>query len=104
MLFTGDRISGQRAYQLGLVNEVVPLSELMPAATRMAERICENSPIAVKTIKEIAMRSLDMPVNYPPAAWELYDSGIMAQVRSSRDHVEGHQAFLEKRRADFRGE
>jgi enoyl-CoA hydratase/carnithine racemase len=104
MLLTGDRISAQEAYRIGLVNQVVPLAELIPAATKIAERICENPPQAVQAAKELAMRSLDMPLNYPHTAWDLYSPGVTDEVRRSRDRKEGLQAFVEKRKADFRGQ
>ena len=51
MLMTGDPISAQEAYRLGMVNEIWPQSELMDAAHRIAEKIASNSPTAVQAVK-----------------------------------------------------
>src|SRR5207245_197787 len=61
MLLTGDRIDAQQALQWGLVNRVVPQSELMEAAVAMAQRIVANPPLGVRTTKEAVVRSLEMP-------------------------------------------
>src|SRR5215470_1280830 len=60
LLLTGQPIDAQRAHQIGLVNRVVPAAELMSAAIALAEKICENGPLAVRTAKEIAVRSLGL--------------------------------------------
>src|SRR5207253_6011407 len=58
MLLTGDRIDAQQALQWGLVNRVVPQSELMEAVLAMAQRIVANPPLGVRTTKEAVVRSL----------------------------------------------
>ena len=52
MLITTDTISAQRAYEAGLINRIVPQEQLVPAATELAERICENSPLAIRAAAE----------------------------------------------------
>jgi enoyl-CoA hydratase/carnithine racemase len=47
MAYSGDSIDAQEAYRIGLVNKVVPLKDLLPTATELAERICQNGPLAV---------------------------------------------------------
>ncbi|RMD86336.1 MAG: enoyl-CoA hydratase/isomerase family protein, partial [Candidatus Dadabacteria bacterium] len=54
LLLTGRPIDAQRAYDIGLVNRVVPKEKLMETAMELAEVICENGPLAVRTAKEIA--------------------------------------------------
>jgi len=54
----GRPITAKRAYDIGLVNEVVPLDQLMPTGLKWAETICKNGPLAVRTAKEIAVRAL----------------------------------------------
>ena len=103
MLFTGDRISAQEAYRRGLVNKVVSLSELMAEATKLAERICENPPLGVRAAKELAMRGLDMPLDYPPFAWHIRMDSVNRVYEDSEDVEEGRRAFVEKRKPVFRG-
>jgi enoyl-CoA hydratase len=58
LLLTGDPIDARRAYEIGRVNRGVPSDELMPTALKLADRICKNGPLAVRTSKQIAVRSL----------------------------------------------
>ena len=60
MLLTGKNLTAQRAYDIGLVNEVVPADQLMDTAIKWAETICKNGPFAVRTAKEIAVRALSL--------------------------------------------
>ncbi len=58
-----DPITAQDAFRMGLVNKVVPLKDLMPTAEKIARRIAENAPLALRNIKEVALRSLSMPMD-----------------------------------------
>jgi len=86
MILTGDPISAQDAFRVGLVNAVVPPEELMAAAEAMAERICRNAPLAVWASKESAL-----------------GLATRHEYRTSADAEEGRRAFVEKRAADFQG-
>lgn len=93
-LLTADKIPAQRAYEMGLVNEVVPRDELMDAAMRWARRITKNAPLAIQATKESVMRGL--------AASDLGEAYKIEQKLSSRvfkteDAKEGPRAFAEKR-------
>lgn len=99
ILLIGDRISAQEALQIGLINKVVPLPELMPTAKRIAERICENGPLAVRTIKEIAVRALSMPMEQG----FILETLMGQRVFASEDAKEGPRAFMEKRKPVFQG-
>ncbi|MDA8264031.1 MAG: enoyl-CoA hydratase-related protein, partial [Actinomycetota bacterium] len=68
LALTGDTISARRAAELGLVNKVVPSGEVVQAALSLAERICENAPLAVRASKEIMRRSVGLSEQ---AAWEM---------------------------------
>jgi enoyl-CoA hydratase len=97
MLLTGRPIDARRAYEIGLVNEVVPRAELMPAAMKWAETICQNGPLAVRTAKEIAVRSLALESGF------VLEKALGARVMSSEDAKEGPRAFAEKRKPEFKG-
>ena len=98
ILLIGDRITAQEALQIGLINKVVPFPELMPTAQKIAERICENGPLAVRTIKEIAVRSLGIPIEQG----FLLETILGARVWASEDAKEGPKAFAEKRKPVWR--
>jgi enoyl-CoA hydratase/carnithine racemase len=94
MLMIGDSISAQRAYEIALINKVVPNEELISRATTMAQRICENAPLAVRGIKEMLTKNRDLP---PTEANDLFET-IKTRVRRSEDRMEGINAFKEKRK------
>ena len=100
ILLIGDRMSAQEALQVGLINRVVPLEQLMPTARAIAERICENGPLAVQTIKEIAVRAVSMPMEQGFVLETLMGQRVFA----SEDAREGPRAFLEKRKPVFKGQ
>jgi len=94
MLITCDRIKAQRAYEVGLVNRVVPSEQLLQTATEMAERICQSSPLAIRAVKELLLRSRDMNRT---DAMALTDQ-VMHNLLGSADIMEGFLAFVEKRK------
>ena len=95
----GDTISAQRAYELNLVNKVVPQEQLLDNATVIAERLCENAPLAVRGIKEMLTKNKDLSRT---EADELFET-IKARVRISEDRKEGMNAFKEKRKPRWQG-
>ncbi len=99
ILLTGDMIDAQEAYRIGLVNRVVPVAELMPAAEKLARKICENGPLTVRAIKESCMRSLDMSLS---DALRLNNLFFFIN-RTTEDSQEGPRAFVEKRKAQYKG-
>jgi E-phenylitaconyl-CoA hydratase len=99
LLLTGERISAQEAYRLGIVSRVVPPAELMPMARGLADKICANGPLAVRVTKELAWRGLETSLE---EALRLY-TALGALVRASEDAREGPRAFAEKRRPQFKG-
>jgi E-phenylitaconyl-CoA hydratase len=99
LLLTGERISAQDAYRLGIVSRVVAPAELMPTARQLAEKICANGPLAIRVTKELAWRGLETSTE---EALRLY-AALGALVRASEDAREGPRAFAEKRQPQFKG-
>jgi len=98
LLLTGESISAQRAYEVGLVNRVVPGAKVMDTALELAETICRNGPLAVHTSKEIAVRALGLEPGF------VLEKALAAKVFASEDAKEGPRAFAEKRKPDFKGQ
>jgi len=92
-LLSAEPIDAQEAYRIGLVTRIVPLVELMPTATRMAEIICENAPLAVRATKQLVRLGMEVPMDY---GYRL-GLGIIDSVWGSEDAMEGAKAFTEKR-------
>lgn len=93
MLLTGEAVCAQRALEIGLINQVVPAVELLDAAVALAERITANAPLAVKGVKELAYRSVDMDLGQA----FLLSNSIRDRLRETEDSREGSLAFREKR-------
>lgn len=94
ILLTGDPISAQRAYEIGLVNRVVPAAELMAEATKLAHKLATKAPIAVRFIIEAVNQGLESPF----AVAQALETSLFGTIASSADMREGTQAFLEKRK------
>lgn len=100
MIFTAEPIDAPEAYRMGLVNRVVPQKDLLPTAIQLAERICENAPLAVRYAKEAVWRGLDLPL----------EEGLRVEqflanlARDSTDTQEGMRAFTEKRKPKYTGQ
>ena len=99
LALTGDPIDAQRAYELGLVNRVVPGAEVLDAAIALAERIAKNAPLAVRTSKDVMRRSIEMS---EANAWVTNDE-VFAMIGRSADAMEGAIAFAEKREPNWQG-
>ncbi|MEO8678020.1 MAG: enoyl-CoA hydratase-related protein [Vicinamibacterales bacterium] len=95
MLLTGDMISAQRAYEIGLVNRVVPAAELLAEATKLAHVLASKAPIASRFILEAVNQGMESPL----AVGEFLETALFGTIASSEDMREGTRAFLEKRKA-----
>ncbi|OBK81025.1 enoyl-CoA hydratase/isomerase family protein [Mycobacterium sp. 1164985.4] len=93
----GERISVQRAYELGIVSQVVAAGELRAAAAELAAAVASNSPTAMRATKKALWHSLEVGLSEAKAA---ATEGIW-RLRNHPDHAEGVRAWREKRPADW---
>jgi enoyl-CoA hydratase len=98
ILLTGDAISAQRAYELGLVNAVVAPRDVLPVALDLAERIAANGPLALAATKELGRLAVTDPSRYAVRLRERREA-----VFTSEDAREGATAFVEKRTPVWKG-
>jgi enoyl-CoA hydratase len=99
LLLSGDQVSAQEAYRVGLVNRVVPAAELMIDAKKLAARLASKAPIAIRYILEAVNKGLEMPF----AQAQIFEATLFGLVASTDDMREGTAAFLEKRKPAFKG-
>jgi enoyl-CoA hydratase/carnithine racemase len=99
LLLTGDRFPAQRAYEMGLVNKVVPHDQLLPEAFALAERILAHSPLAASRIITAVTRGINMSI----------DEGLMvereqfARMAATSDVHEGLDAWIARRTPSYSG-
>jgi enoyl-CoA hydratase len=99
ILLTGDMISAARAYEIGLVNRVVPAAELMTEAKKLAHLLASKAPIAVRYILDAVNHGMETPF----AHGEFLETSLFGAIASSDDMREGTKAFLEKRKPAWTG-
>jgi enoyl-CoA hydratase/carnithine racemase len=102
MLLLGDFMDAHEAHRIGLINKVVPQSELMATAEDYARRLCEMPPLTLRAIKESVVREFRGEI--PSALLGRYTQGLAAMVTGSKDFQEGLTAFVEKRKPNYTGE
>jgi enoyl-CoA hydratase len=99
LALTGDFVDSQRAYDLGLINQVVPTGTALEAAKALAAKIAANGPLAVALSKQVVAKAHD------------WDTGVMFSeqqkvimpIFTSEDAIEGAMAFAEKRAPNWKG-
>jgi enoyl-CoA hydratase/carnithine racemase len=100
MAFTGDMLDAKEALACGLVSRVVPESELLDAAKALAQRIAVNPPHAVRMAKRLLIEGRHSRLD---TLLEL-SASLQALTHATADHREAVNAFLEKRRPEFKGD
>jgi len=100
LIFSGEIISAEEAYRVGLADEIYPPDELMDRAMELAKLIASKAPIAVSVAKECINRGLDVNLSAGCA----FEKTSFGTIYGTDDAREGMTAFLEKRKAVFKGE
>ena len=99
LIYTGRAIKAVEALRIGLVNEIVPQSELMARALEIAVQIAANAPLAVKAAKLCINTEWDMEADEAIR----YESGVFGHCFATQDQKNGMKAFLEKGKCEFEG-
>ena len=99
VLLSGEMITAQEAYRIGLVNEIVPLGELLPRAEALAAKIMANGPLACKYVIEAVNKGMEMTLQ----EGLFLEASLFGVCCATEDKNEGTKAFLEKRAPQFKG-
>jgi enoyl-CoA hydratase/carnithine racemase len=99
LILSGEMISAQEAYRIGLVNEIVPAADLITRAETILRKIASNAPIAIKFALEAANKGMDTS----QGEGLLLEASYFGLCAATEDKKEGTTAFLEKRAPQFRG-
>jgi enoyl-CoA hydratase len=100
LMLTGDMIDADEAFRIGLVNRVVEQDALLDSARELVGKIAANGPVAVG----LALEAVDRAAGTTMDDALVLESNLFGLLASTTDMKEGMQAFLEKRKAEFRGE
>ena len=99
ILLTGETISAGEALRIGLVNHVVPSTELQSASEALAKKIMVNAPLAVR----FCLQAVHLGLDLSPKEGQLMEARLFGLCCATEDMLEGTKAFLEKRTPDFKG-
>jgi enoyl-CoA hydratase/carnithine racemase len=96
---SGELYDAAECHRIGLVNQLVPYDQLIPAGEKMAQSFLKGAPLALRYIKEAIYKGLDMPFDQGLR----YESDLQSMVMQTEDAKEGPKAFVEKRPAEWKG-
>jgi enoyl-CoA hydratase len=99
LALTAEPIDATRAYELGLVNRVVPGADVLDAALDLAARIEKNAPLAVRVSKSVMKQAVELSEE---EAWKV-NNAAFGEIGRSSDAMEGAIAFAEKRSPNWQG-
>ncbi len=99
LCLTGEPVNGNEAFRLGLVNRVVPASQVMSAAEEIAAKICLGAPLSVIAIKESITKGVELPIEQGLKL----EAELSMALSTTEDQKEGARAFAEKRPAAWKG-
>jgi enoyl-CoA hydratase len=96
---SGELYDAAECYRIGLVNQLVPYDQLIPAGEKMAASFLKGAPLALRYIKEAIYKGSEMTLEQGLR----YESDLQSMVMQTEDAKEGPRAFVEKRSADWKG-
>src|SRR6059036_115764 len=99
LILSGETISAQEAYRIGLVNEIAPAADLIPRAEAILQQIFANAPLAVK----FSLEAVNQGLETSQAQGLSLEASLFGICAGTEDKKEGTQAFLQKRAAQFQG-
>ena len=100
MILTGARVDAPEALRIGLVERVVPATEVLSSAQALARTLAEKAPVALRYAKEAVVKGLGVPLEDGLRL----ENDLATLLRTTDDRVEGAKAFLEKRKPRFTGQ
>ena len=99
ILLTGEAMTAEEAYRIGLLNEIAPAEGLLQRVMLLARLVAENAPLAVQACKEVVLRTSGLSLE---EANKIEDE-VAVRVLKTNDAMEGPLAFVEKRKPVFSG-
>ncbi|MBR9917522.1 enoyl-CoA hydratase [bacterium] len=99
MVLTGEFIDAKEALRIGLINKIVPVELYLSETVKLAEKIADKSPIAVQLAKESVLKAFEQPLQEALS----FERKNFYMLFATEDQKEGMSAFIEKRKADFKG-
>jgi enoyl-CoA hydratase len=99
LIFSGDFVRAEEAFQIGLVDAIFPVDQLLAEAKKLALRICSKAPLAVRAAKEAINLGLDTDLQ----SGLKHEASLFAGLCATEDKIEGTQAFIAKREPKWKG-